>query len=154
MHSKSYHFTKGKWLQLSSVQQHKKLAELLRHLYAQTLNKQLLGSEFEHYQQLLRWSALPNLLSKACYALADRYHEHMQHANQQLKEHNLLPQVENGDKEQREAILPISVYLDHLRSAHNIGSILRTAEAFGLAEEGKNEEERHICSGLMVALRA
>ena len=41
--------------------------------------------------------------------------------------------MKKGDKEiNTQEILPIAIYLDNLRSAHNVGSIIRTAEAMSL----------------------
>ena len=42
---------------------------------------------------------------------------------------------ENGRlSRNREQVLPISIYLDDIRSPYNVGSIFRTAEAFGLEQ--------------------
>lgn len=65
-------------------------------------------------------------------ALSNRYHYHLAEAKIKHKEHNLLPLIEKGDREEGEAAWPIAIYLDHLRSAHNVGSIIRTCEAFSL----------------------
>jgi tRNA G18 (ribose-2'-O)-methylase SpoU len=43
-----------------------------------------------------------------------------------------LPKVRQGDRSTGEEIWPIAIYLDHLRSAHNVGSIIRTVEALAL----------------------
>ena len=57
----------------------------------------------------------------------------MKHAQVSHKEHNLLPHVRRFDKQEKTLdFLPIAVYLDNLRSAHNVGSIVRTVEAFSL----------------------
>lgn len=61
--------------------------------------------------------------------LADRYHWHLQEAGRSLKEHNLLPSIRKGDHTPKSDFLPIAIYLDHVRSAYNVGSILRTTEA-------------------------
>ena len=56
-------------------------------------------------------------------------------SKQRLNEYDLLPRVKSRDREKPLGpSLPVSVYLDNIRSAHNIGSILRTVEAFGLGE--------------------
>lgn len=63
--------------------------------------------------------------------VSDRYHWHLKQAKISLKEHSfLLPTVQ--DHAEGAPFLPISIYLDRLRSCHNIGSILRTTEAFRL----------------------
>ncbi len=61
--------------------------------------------------------------------LADRYHWHLSEAGRCLKEHNLLPPIRKGDREPKSDFLPIAIYLDNIRSAYNVGSILRTVEA-------------------------
>ena len=64
--------------------------------------------------------------------IADRYHYHLQQAGFGQKEHHLLPKVRTGDKTSAQPSLPIAIYLDQIRSAHNVGSIIRTVEAFSL----------------------
>jgi len=64
--------------------------------------------------------------------IADRYHHHLKLAKRNLKEHNLLPCIRQGDKEIGAPNRPIAIYLDHVRSAHNVGSMIRTTEAFSL----------------------
>jgi len=112
--------------------QHKKLAEGIRQIYtariAQTLNPDWL----RWYGELCLLTALPPLEDDSPEALADRYHLHLKLAMRQLKEHNLLPHVDQGDSENAASPLPIHIYLDNIRSAHNIGSIFRTTEAFRL----------------------
>lgn len=64
-------------------------------------------------------------------SLSNRYHWHRERAGLGVKEHGLL--VRSSD--QSNPLLPslnLAIYLDHLRSAHNVGSIIRTVEAFQL----------------------
>ena len=63
---------------------------------------------------------------------SNAFHHHLQAAGQKVKEHNLL--VRTGDREVGAPYLPIDIYLDHLRSAHNVGSIFRTTEALRLGK--------------------
>lgn len=109
--------SKRKFLLLPLTQQHKKCAEALRQ------------SDFATYDHFQTWLELPPL-EKTHEALSNRYHYHLLNAHQQVKEHRLL--VEQGDKETGEEPWPIAIYLDHLRSAHNVGSIVRTTEALSL----------------------
>ena len=44
----------------------------------------------------------------------------------------MLPHVKKGDREQALEAWPIAVYLDNIRSAHNVGSMIRTTEALSL----------------------
>lgn len=66
--------------------------------------------------------------------IADRFHHHLKIAGQSRKEHRLLPFIKQGDATTATPSLPIAIYLDNVRSAHNVGSILRTVEAFALGE--------------------
>ncbi len=112
-------FTPQKFFSLPLEQRHKKCAEKLREAY-------------EAYLELADWMGEPPL-PEEINGVANRYHHHLAAAKQQLKEHNLLPRVRTGDRSAPATeVLPWAVYLDHLRSAHNIGSIIRTLEAFRL----------------------
>ena len=64
--------------------------------------------------------------------VSDRFHFHLKEAGVSLQEHRFLPTVEKGDKDSPAQALPVGIYLEKIRSAHNVGSILRTAEAFAL----------------------
>jgi tRNA G18 (ribose-2'-O)-methylase SpoU len=123
-------FTKRKFLQLDLSQQHKKCAELLRHCYNLLLQNE--PCNFEVYQQWLSWMKQLPFASADPKSIADRYHWHLTHAGQSLKEHNLLPRIRKGDRAARSDYLPIAIYLDNVRSAYNVGSILRTCEALRL----------------------
>ncbi len=117
---------KNKFLSLSEKAQHKYAAHLLKNAY-------LDNSQFIYYKDVESWLALPEiLLSKE--ALSDRYHEHLRIATISLKEDSFLPNVSHLDNLSSEPFLPIDIYLDNLRSAHNVGSIIRTTEAFRLGE--------------------
>jgi len=117
-------FNKRKFLSLSLRQQHKKAAELLRlfHEYGEEL-------QFAHYKQMESWLGLPPI-DLSFPSLADRYHFHLKHASINLKEHNFL--IRQFDSLSDIPYLPIAIYLENLRSGHNVGSILRTTEAFRL----------------------
>lgn len=127
-----YDFTEKKFLQLPLERQHKKCAELIRHLYEGILTQQDIQSDAALYHQLSVWMQEPPLSIVSLQTLADRYHWHLQRAKVSKKEHHLLPSVRQGDRLQSEETWPIAIYLDHLRSAHNVGSILRTVEALAL----------------------
>jgi len=64
--------------------------------------------------------------------LSDRYHWHLSQAGLSLKEHNLL--IRTGDRAPKCPFPPIAIYLDHVRSAYNVGSILRTTEALRIGQ--------------------
>ena len=121
-------FTKRKFLALPQETQHKKCAELLRQLY-ETSQTELFG----YYNEIQSWMQ-QNALSKISQEMiSDRYHQHLKLADVHLTEHSLLPKIRQGDREQPLAPqLEVHTFLDHVRSAHNVGSILRTVEAFHL----------------------
>jgi tRNA G18 (ribose-2'-O)-methylase SpoU len=126
-------FTKRKFLALPREQQHKKCAEGLRRLFDGILANQNREAEIEAYQELCIWMGNESLPDTHFQQIADRYHWHLARAHVSLMEHNLLPCVRTGDRKEENAPLwPIAIYLDNLRSAHNVGSILRTVEAFSL----------------------
>lgn len=108
----------------SDKAKHKKAASALKAAY---LDQAL----FPYYQELEEELSLPPIpYTKE--ALADRYHEHLKIATILLKEDRFLPKITHLDSLSKEPFLPIDIYLDNLRSAHNIGSIIRTTESFRL----------------------
>ncbi len=120
-------FTKRKFLTLSPERQHKKCAEMLRSLY-ENKEPHLLQS----YNSLQTWINADPLENPTPQAISNQYHWHLNQARQQLQEHSLLPLIEKGDKARGAEPWPIAIYLDHIRSAHNVGSIVRTCEALSL----------------------
>jgi tRNA G18 (ribose-2'-O)-methylase SpoU len=128
--------TEGEFLRFSVRYRHKKAAEVLR-LYHEEQNNRALSL----YRRLEEWLQLPKLDTDAFQEISDRYHTHLDLANISWKEHNLLlPALHQPDCFSSVAFLPVSIYLDNLRSAFNVGSILRTTEAFRLGTVcfGKN----------------
>lgn len=121
-------FTKRKFLLLEPRQRHKKCAELLRVAY---LKKEF---DFEHYNELLSWLRIPLFQSTDLKTIADQYHWHLNEARLSLKEHNLLPHIRQGDHLPKRDFPNIAIYLDHVRSAYNVGSILRTTEALRIGK--------------------
>lgn len=126
-----YDFTQKKFLAFPLEWQHKKCAELLRRIYDH--EHEDLASEHELYHTLLTWMQEPlPPLPLSHKALADSYHIHLQKAKISKKEHHLLPKIRHEDRLEAAEPWPIAIYLDELRSAHNVGSIIRTTEAFAL----------------------
>jgi tRNA G18 (ribose-2'-O)-methylase SpoU len=125
-------FTSKKFLSLTRASQHKKCAELVRRIYDKLRVKEDFSADLAIYRQFLYWMKEPSLDLITNKTLSDCYHRHNDQAGITKKEHNLLPLIRTGDKEVGEKNLPIAIYLDHLRSAHNVGSIIRTMEAFSL----------------------
>lgn len=118
-------FTKPKFLSLKPAKQHWHLARLLREFHQDRGRIKL----WTQYQELLAFLDLDLKME----LLEDRYHHHLQEAGKKLKEHNLLKPSQQTDRDEPLSHpLPVDVLLDNLRSAHNVGSIARTTEAFGL----------------------
>lgn len=65
--------------------------------------------------------------------MANAYHAHLKASNTSLKEHRLLS-IRTQDREKGEPAWPIAIFLDNLRSAHNVGSVVRTTEALALGK--------------------
>lgn len=123
-------FTKRKFLHLEPEQRHKQCAQLLRLLYESLLKGEAIPLEaLETYNTFLSWMQLNPFVFSHAPSLADRYHWHLSEAGRNLKEHNLLPRMRTGDRAPKSNFLPIAIYLDRVRSAYNVGSILRTNEA-------------------------
>lgn len=121
-------FTKRKFLLLDRPQRHKKCAELLRNHYEEKT------TDFTDYNLLLSWMSFHPYVHEDFKTLADRYHWHLQQAGLSLKEHNLLPALRTGDRQAKLDFPNIAIYLDHVRSAYNVGSILRTSEALRIGK--------------------
>lgn len=126
-----FDFTQKKFLSLPLERQHKKCAELLRRLYDQ-YGKEVTAADWELYLELLGWMQQPLPATLSLKEIADLYHMHLQKAHVSKREHHLLPRIRQGDRLQGEETWPIAIYLDHVRSAHNVGSMIRTAEALAL----------------------
>lgn len=126
-------FSPPKFRSLPVARQHRHLARILRSIYETRLDNIVSSDAFEEYSRLREWMGLTPLHTVDTKSIADEYHQHLKHTEERHREHNLLPQIEIGDRDL--PLLPplsVTVYLDNLRSAHNVGSIIRTIEAFGL----------------------
>lgn len=140
-----YDFTKKKFLDLPVERQHKKCAELLKNEYERLLlQNETHSTNRETYNELMDWMKEVKIDSWSFEAISNRFHYHLKKALISKSEHNLLPLVRKGDREVGKEKWSIDIYLDHIRSAHNIGSILRTVEAFGLGTVYFSEETAFI----------
>lgn len=119
--------TEGEFLRLSERFRHKKAAELLRTYYESRHPRYL-----TLYRRVEQWFQLLAFQENDFRQFSDRYHFHLSKAGISWKEHNLLSSIQQTDKPSDAPYLPIVIYLDNLRSAFNVGSILRTTEAFRL----------------------
>jgi len=105
-------FTKPKFNKLDPKLRHKKCAELLK-----------------EYNRLASFLDIEPIEPSA-EALTHRYHDHLDKADISVNEPDYL--VRTHDRVKGAPFLPIDIYLDNIRSAHNVGSIIRTLEAFRL----------------------
>jgi tRNA(Leu) C34 or U34 (ribose-2'-O)-methylase TrmL len=126
-------FSQKKFMSLPYQQQHKKLSEMLRKIYHRLINKEDVRGDIHDYNTVAAWIDISPLICDY-YSISDRYHMHAREGQVFLREHNLLPIVSHHDKTSYDenSALSYSIYLDNLRSAHNVGSIIRTIEAFSL----------------------
>jgi tRNA G18 (ribose-2'-O)-methylase SpoU len=96
------------------------LIEIISNMISWINNDDAIELEFPNYDIYDEYR-IQNLLAKT-----EAY------LNINLREHNL--QVKTFDGERNVKKLPIKVFLNGLRSAFNVGSIIRTSEAFGVEE--------------------
>ncbi len=105
----------------------------MRQAYEACLSGKDAFQAYDAYNDIAKWMDLPRL-PQSLKETADRYHYHLNRAALKHKEHNLLPAIRRGDRQHAEPPWPIAIYFDNIRSAHNVGSMLRTIEAFSLGE--------------------
>lgn len=110
-----------KFLLLTKERQHKELANALRE------------QNMERYRALIQALELPPPPLSTFKEIADAYHHHLREAKLSLKEHRLLPQITTKDRTDPLRSHALHILLDGVRSAYNVGNIIRTAEAFGLS---------------------
>lgn len=125
-------FTKCKFLAFSYEQQHKKCAIKLRQIYDFIGQNHLHTSLQDEYNQMVEWMQIDKIKTWSLESISNAYHDHLNASKTYVHEDNYL--ISHCDKEEAAPIWPIAIYLDNLRSAHNIGSILRTTEAFSLGK--------------------
>ncbi|MDX8431147.1 MAG: TrmH family RNA methyltransferase [Candidatus Algichlamydia australiensis] len=124
-------FSERKFLALPERKQHKLALENLRNL---------VDNQPNFYRNIEKLLKLPPANTHE--EFANRHHEHAEKAKISLAEHNLL--IRKGDRPSNTPFGPIGIYLDDLRSAHNVGSILRTTEAFRLGSVYFSEKTPYI----------
>lgn len=126
-------FTKQKFLSLTLEKQHKHAAFLIRSYYERLVNGEHDISP-DLYNKWQSWLGENSFKSINLEELSNHYHKHMQKAKIHIKEPFLLPKLLQGDRSKALKPLKWSIYLDNLRSAFNVGSIIRTTEAFSLGK--------------------
>lgn len=124
-------FSKEKFMTLTLAGRHKKALEAIKKIYDSLLKGSLDRNLVAKYRILESFLMLPPT-ELTFEKLSDRFHEHAKLSLITFKEHHLLPAVTTQDRISKEPFLPVDIYLDNIRSAHNIGSIIRTTEALRL----------------------
>lgn len=137
-------FTERKYKSFEAAQQHRNCAALLREMYNRMLEGGSFQEHIEIYNQQLAWMEEEKIDNFTNEHVADLYHKHLRQASQNLKEHNLLPRITHSDRDYAEKSWPIAIYLDNLRSAHNVGSIVRTVEGLSLGSLFFSEKTPYI----------
>lgn len=112
-------FTENKFLSLKESTRHARAADLCCEL----LSGYSVG-DVSAYNQIARWMNLEPIEPKPA-QIQDRFHFHRNLSGKG----GALPFVYCEDNAHAAPFLPIAIYLDRLRSKHNIGSIIRTTEA-------------------------
>ncbi|MES2199667.1 MAG: TrmH family RNA methyltransferase [Chlamydiota bacterium] len=112
-------------MNLNPLHRHKKAGELLKALFYDD------AKQVSCYRNLELWLELPLVDLQNTEEVSARFHLHAKKAEISLQEHSLL-HVRHEDRISEVPFLKIEVFLYSLRSAFNVGSILRTIEAFRL----------------------
>ncbi len=123
-----HRYTEGKFSSLSSASQHKKCIELLKSLGTNRQDDDL----YAMYRDLCSWLHLAKIDVLDIEQLEKRLYLHHSLAGIPVVERDLLPSIRTQDRKDALPFLHVHTYLDALRSCHNVGSIIRTAEAFRL----------------------
>lgn len=119
-------FTKRKFLSLPKSAQHKKISDLLKKLYYEF--DRILFEKVKEYEIWMRAFWTKDATEES---LSHSFHKHLQNSGRGLSEHDFL--IKKQDRLfSNEQWLDVDIYLDQIRSAQNIGSIVRTTEAFRL----------------------
>lgn len=126
-----FSFTKKKFFKLEERQRQRKCAQVVRAIYESLLKNKSIEEYQNLYETFLNWMGEKSPTYDPV-ALSNRYHEHLRKAQLAIKEHNLLPTMRRGDKAAKLPFGEVAIYLDNIRSAYNVGSILRTCEALRL----------------------
>jgi len=129
---KDLKITKSKFFKLDILQRHKKCSKILKDIYLLILekkDKKIIEELFSYYNELTSWMELEKFYTLSLKEISDKYHFHLKNSDINLKEHNLLPSIRTGDRQAKEIFPSTCIYLDNIRSAYNVGSIIRTTEA-------------------------
>ncbi len=141
----SFPFSQKRFTALPPARGHKWIATWLQKNYEELLNKRFndksLDRFFGKYLSIRSWlneptSSIrkPRSYRKWLEFVSDYFHEHRIKSGKGLAEANFLPRVATGDRKPEgpwNPCLPYRVAIDHMRSAFNVGSIIRVVDAVG-----------------------
>lgn len=141
----SFPLSQKRFTSLPSARRHKWIAIWLRKNYEELLEKQFndknLDTFFDNYKRIKSWlneptASLekPTSYGKWLELISACFHEHQKKTGKGLAESNFLPKVSRGDRTQEgpwNPSMPYRVALDNMRSAFNVGSIIRLVDAVG-----------------------
>lgn len=143
---KGFPFTRKRLLSLPEKRKHKWIGAWLKENYLELISNQYndlsLDHFWENYQRLIFWlgegdkiSDRPTTRSEWIEFMSNRFHEHQQRSGRGISEGDFLPKVLKNDRPFDGVWQPkinYTIALDNLRSAFNVGSIIRVMDATGL----------------------
>lgn len=141
----SFPFSQKRFAALPPARRHKWVAIWMQKNYEELLknrfNDKSLERFFYKYSSVRSWlrepvSSIkkPRSYRKWLEFVSDRFHEHRKKSGMGLAEANFLPRVFKGDRKPEGPWTPRLSYrvaVDHMRSAFNVGSIVRVVDAVG-----------------------
>ena len=141
----SFPFSEKRFLSLTQARRHKWVATWLRNNYESLLEKRFddksLDRFFDKYMKVAAWlkepvdsRVKPGSYEKWLEFVSERFHDHQKKSGKGLSEANFLPKVARGDRGIKgpwRPVIPYRVAVDNMRSAFNVGSIIRVVDAVG-----------------------
>jgi 23S rRNA (guanosine2251-2'-O)-methyltransferase len=139
----SFPFTEKRLCAMPTARRHKWITIWLRTIYTDILGKRCddrsLKRFFEKYLKIQSWLGQPvdTIVRPTSYLkwiefVSDQFHEHRKLSGKGLAEADFLPKVATGDRSRGGRWtpgVPYRVALDNMRSAFNVGSIIRVIDA-------------------------
>lgn len=141
----SFPLSEKRLASMPAARRHKWVADWLRKIYADIqdnrYSEESLDLFFTKYLKIRAWLHFPpNAVRKPSSHrkwlefVSQNFHEHRKLSGKGLSEPNFLPRVSRGDVINRGPWKPSIAYrvaLDNIRSAFNVGSVIRVADAVG-----------------------
>jgi 23S rRNA (guanosine2251-2'-O)-methyltransferase len=141
----NFPFSQKRFATLPQARRHKWIAIWLQKNYEELLkrrfNEKSLERFFDKYLSVRSWidepiSSIkkPRSYRKWLEFTSEHFHEHRKKSGKGLAEANFLPKVITGDRQPDgpwNPCLRYRVAIDHMRSAFNVGSIIRVVDAVG-----------------------